>query len=597
MTTTDGGPRAAAFGGPRGAAFGGPRGAAFGGPRAAAFGGPRAAAFGGPREAAAGALNAATRRRAIEALSAGELDVLVIGGGITGAGAALDAATRGLSVGLVEARDLAAGTSSASSKLIHGGLRYLEMGDIGLVREALRERELLLSRLAPHLVEPVPFLWPLHGRGWERVYLGAGLVLYDTLGGARSVPRHRHLGKRRALREAPALRGDALVGAVQFHDALEDDARMVAVVARTAAAHGAHVATRVRVTGFKAPGEVEAVDEETGEPLLLRARHIAAAVGAWTDGLRELAGGRSKWRNVHSKGIHIFVPRDRIPMESGVLARTEKSVLFVIPWQGGWLIGDTDTPWSGGPERPVATGADIDYLLAKTNALLAEPLRRDDVYGVTAGLRPLVAEAARSDTTKISRQHVVESPAPGLTTIAGGKYTTYRVMAADLIDAVAGALGFHASSVTRDVPLLGAGPRSTLPVDGPLARYGAAAGELAALIDARPDLAGPLEGASGHLRAEVVHACTHEGALHLEDVLERRTRLALTAPDRGLAAAEPAAALMAGVLGWSAERTRDEVEAYRARVAAARAGEAERDDDAALRAYRAALAERAPVAR
>src|SRR5829696_4867531 len=451
--------------------------------------------------AASGALNAGSRRRAIEAAGGGELDLLVIGGGITGAGAALDAVTRGMRVGLVEAWDLAAGTSSASSKLIHGGLRYLEMGDFGLVREALRERELLLTRLAPHLVAPVPFLWPLKGRGWERAYLGAGLVLYDGIGGARSVPRHRHLSRRGALAAAPALRPDSLVGGVQFHDAAEDDARMVAVVARTAATHGAQIATRVRVTGFRRPGEVEAVDEETGEPLLLRARHVAAAAGAWTDGVRELAGGLSSRRIVPSKGIHVFVARERIPMATGVIARTEKSVLFVIPWEGGWLIGDTDTPWTLGPDRRVATGADVDYLLAKTNALLAEPLRRDDVHGVTAGLRPLVAEAARSDTTRISRKHVVESPAPGLTTIAGGKYTTYRVMAADLVDAVARALGVTAPSVTRDVPLLGAElgrldrgaltARSGLgaaAVDGLVRRYGDGAEELVALVEARPDL-------------------------------------------------------------------------------------------------------------
>src|SRR3954470_9155505 len=521
-----------------------------------------------------GALDPAARQRAIEALTSGDLDVLVIGGGITGAGAALDAATRGLRVGLVEARDLAAGTSSASSKLIHGGLRYLEMGDIGLVREALRERELLLTRTAPHLVAPVPFLWPLRGRGWERAYLGAGLLLYDTIGGARSVPRHRHLRKRRALAEAPALRRDALVGAVRFHDALEDDAHMVAVVARTAAAHGAHIATRVRVTGFSGPGEVEAIDDESGEALTVRARHVAGAAGAWTDELRALAGGRSAYRNVHSKGVHIFVARERISMGTGVLARTEKSVLFVIPWQGGWLIGDTDTPWAHGPGRPVATGADIDYLLAKTNALLAEPLTRADVHRVIAALRPLVAEAARSDPTRISRKHVVESPAPGLTTIAGGKYTTYRVMAADLIDAVAAELGVTAPSVTRDVPLLD--DRA----------------ERAALVAERPELGEPLEGGGGRLRAEVVHACTHEGALHLEDVLERRTRLALTGPDRGLEAAAPAAALMAGALDWDAARARREVDAWHARVEAARAAEAQRDDDRALAAHDEVLADR-----
>ena len=517
-------------------------------------------------------LDADARRRALEAASSGELDLLIVGGGITGAGAALDAATRGLHVALVEARDLAAGTSSASSKLIHGGLRYLEMGDIGLVREALRERELLLTRTASEYVAPVPFLWPLRGRVWERAYLGAGLLLYDTIGGARSVPRHRHLSRRGALRAAPALDPGALIGAVQFHDAAEDDARMVVGVARTAAAHGAHVATRVRVTGFRGPGEVEAVDEESGEPLRLKARHVAGAAGVWTDRLRELAGGVSSKRIVPSKGIHIFVAADRLRMDTGILARTEKSVLFVIPWQGGWLIGDTDTPWRHGPDTPVASGADVDYLLAKTNALLAEPLTREDVHGVIVGLRPLVGDAARSDTTRISRKHVVESPAPGLTTIAGGKYTTYRVMAADLIDAAGRALGGVGPSVTQDVPLVGR------------------AAELAELIAADPALGEPLEGSDR--RVEVIHACRYEGALHLEDVLERRTRIALTAPDRGLAAAEPVAALMAGALGWSPERARDEVERYRARVAAARAGEAERDDESALRAYRAALAER-----
>ena len=505
------------------------------------------------------ALDPAARRRALEALTSGELDVIVVGGGITGAGAALDAATRGLRVGLVEARDLASGTSSTSSKVIHGGLRYLEMGDIRLVREALRERELLLTRIAPHLVRPLPFLWPLRGRAWERAYLGAGLLLYDTIGGARSVPRHRHLGRRQALAVAPGLRSDALVGAVQFHDAAEDDARMVAVVARTAAAHGASIATRVRVTGFRGPGVLDAVDEETHEPLVLKARHVAGAAGPWTDRLVGLAGGTARWRLVPSKGVHVFVAGDRIQAETGLLARTERSVLFVVPFQGGWLIGDTDTPWRGAPGEVVASGADVDYLLAKANALLASPLRREDVLGVTAGLRPLVSPGGGADTTRISRRHVVESPADGLTTIAGGKYTTYRVMAADLVDAAARAIGVRAPSVTRDVPLLAD------------------------------------RGAPGDLAAATAFACTHEAALHVEDVLERRTRLALTTPDRGVGAAPAVAAVMADLLGWSPGRTRREVEAYTARVAAARAAEATTDDAAAVAAYRAAVAEHATV--
>jgi glycerol-3-phosphate dehydrogenase len=550
-------------------------------------------------------------------MAADGLDLLVVGGGITGAGAALDAAARGLKVGLVEAADLASGTSSKSSKLIHGGLRYLEMGDLALVREGLRERELLLTRLAPHLVRPVPFLWPLRRRGWERIYLGAGLALYDTLGGARSLPRHRHLTRRRTLAEAPALSDEGIVGAVQFYDAAEDDARMVLAVARTAAAHGALVATRARVRGLLRSGEAvtgaEVHDVQTGETVIVPARHVALAVGAWTDELRAMADIDSTTQVRPSKGIHLMVARERIPMSTGVLARTEKSVLFVIPTDAGWLIGDTDTPWTHGPDRPVASGADVDYLLAKVNALLARPLSRDDVHGVFAGLRPLVGSAGESDTTRLSRRHVVETPVPGLTTIAGGKYTTYRVMAADLIDAgTRGFAGVPRSSTAR-VPLVGADGYAeahelradlavragvTVPtMERLLRRYGDRVHELITLVQARPELSEPVQGGDGHLGAEVVYACTHEGALHLEDVLERRTRLAITAADRGVEAAAETAALMAGELGWDAARIEDEVRSWHQRVAAERAAEAEPDDERALAAYHAVLAANHPAAR
>jgi glycerol-3-phosphate dehydrogenase len=561
-----------------------------------------------------GSLNATARRASLEAMAAGGLDLLIVGGGITGVGAALDAASRGLQVGLVEAQDFASGASSKSSKLIHGGLRYLEMGDLGLVREALRERELLLRRLAPHLVSPVPFVWPLRGRGWERAYLGAGLVLYDTIGGARSVPRHRHLTRRRALAENPGLRGEGLVGAVQFYDTAEDDARMVAVLARTAAAHGARMATRARVVELLRSGGAvigaEVRDEEAGQVLSIPARSVALAVGAWTDGVRASSGARFDTQIRPSKGIHIVVARERIPISSGLLARTEKSVLFVIPTDAGWLIGDTDTPWMHSPDRVVASGADVDYVLAKTNEHLVDPLRREDVIGVFAGLRPLVGPVDVADTTSLSRKHVVERPMPGLTTIAGGKYTTYRVMAADLVDAAARDLLDVPESVTDRTPLLGAGRfvacwhrRAELAgrlgvemvvVQRLLRRYGDRVEELVELVAARPELAAPLEGGAGHVAAEVVHACTHEGALHLEDVLERRTRLAITTRDRGERAAPETAALMAGVLGWSAEQTDRAVQDWRRRVAAERAGEAQRDDETALAAYEAALVDAGP---
>ena len=464
-----------------------------------------------------------SRRRALEAAASGELDVLIVGGGITGAGAALDAATRGLRVGLVEARDLAAGTSSASSKLIHGGLRYLEMGDIGLVREALRERELLLTRIAPHLVEPVPFLWPLRGRGWERAYLGAGLA-------ALRQHRRRALGAAPPPPEPPRRAGGGAGAARRTRSS----ARCSSTTrSRTTRGWSPSSPGRPRrtaptspracgSTGFRRPrrgrggrrGDGRAA--RAARPPRRRARSARGPTA-----LRELAGGRSAWRNVHSKGIHVFVAaRPHPDGDRACSPARRRACCSSIPWQGGWLIGDTDTPWSGGADQPVATRrrrrlpARQDQRAARRAAAPRRRPRRD------GGLRPLVAEAARSDTTRISRQHVVESPAPGLTTIAGGKYTTYRVMAADLIDAVGRALGNPTASVTRDVPLLRSGPRRR---------------SSRALIDERPELAEPLEGGGGHLRAEVVHACTHEGALHLEDVLERRTRLALTASDRGLA--------------------------------------------------------------
>jgi glycerol-3-phosphate dehydrogenase len=543
-------------------------------------------------------LDPSFRRRALAGMAEHELDVLVVGGGITGVGAALDATTRGLRVGLIEARDYASGTSSKSSKLIHGGLRYLEMLDFGLVREALRERELLLTRLAPHLVKPVPFLWPLTHRGWERLYLGAGLALYDRLGGARSVPSTKHLSHDGVARIAPGLRPGAFVGGMLFYDAQEDDARLVAYVARTAALHGALLATRVAATGFLRAGQrvvgVTAHDDEAGVDLEIRARHVLSATGVWTDELRALAGVGSGTRIRPSKGIHLVVPNDRIQMETGVLMRTEKSVLFIIPWGPHWIIGDTDTAWDLDPANPTATGADIEYLLEKANGILLEPLVRADVEGVFAGLRPLVGSSEHEDTTRLSRAHTVESPLPGLTTIAGGKYTTYRVMAEHLVDAGTRGLPHVPSSITAQTPIVGAAgyharwnQRAALVASMGLAlarverlldRYGDRVDDLAELIRGRPELAAPLEGAHEYIGAEVVYACTHEGALRLEDVLARRTRISFETRDRGVACAPEVTRLMAGVLGWDAARSSSEIAAWRGRVAAELEAEQLSDD-------------------
>jgi glycerol-3-phosphate dehydrogenase len=533
-----------------------------------------------------------------------ELDVLVVGGGVTGCGVALDAVTRGLATGLLEQRDLASGTSSRSSKLIHGGLRYLEMYDFGLVREALAERGLLLTRLAPHLVRPVPFLYPLSSQ-LERAYVGAGLALYDALAAVgpypRGVPVHRHLSKRKALRTVPDLRPETLSGAVQYYDAQVDDARHTMMVARTAAEHGAHVATRVKVTGFLREGErvtgVTALDLETGEELEVQARVVVNAAGVWTDDIQQLVGGRGMLHVQASKGIHLVVPRDRIRSGSGMILRTATSVLFIIPWGRHWIIGTTDTAWDLDRAHPAASRTDIDYLLDRVNQVLREPLGHEDVEGVFAGLRPLLAGESEP-TSRISREHTVVTPVSGLVLIAGGKYTTYRVMAKDAVDAAVHSLGGAVpSSITERVPLVGAeGFEARRNQAGRLARdagvhrarvehllgrYGDLVDEVLDLIKQRPELGEALPGAEDYLCAEVVYAATHEGARHLDDVLARRTRVSIETFDRGAGAARPAAELVAGALGWDDARVEEEVDHYLRRLAAERDSQSKATDQEA----------------
>jgi glycerol-3-phosphate dehydrogenase len=403
-------------------------------------------------------LGPGSRATALDAMGAAELDVLVVGGGVTGAGAALDAVSRGLSTALLEQRDFASGTSSRSSKLVHGGLRYLEMFDFGLVHEALEERGLLLTRLAPHLVRPVPFLYPLHHR-WERPYVGAGLLLYDGMARmskyAMGVPRHRHLFRRQVARMAPDLRTDELTGAIRYYDCQVDDARLVMTVARTAAAYGAHVASRTRVTGFLRDGDrvvgVRARDLENDRDLEVRARVVINAAGVWTDEIQEMVGGRGALHVAASKGIHLVVPRDRIRSETGFITKTEKSVLFVIPWGRHWIIGTTDTPWELDLAHPAASRADIDYVLGHVNTLLRTPLDHEDVEGVYAGLRPL-ARGKDEPTSRISARAHGGHAVLGLVMIAGGKLTTYRVMARDAVDAAAESLeGEVGESITDRV--------------------------------------------------------------------------------------------------------------------------------------------------
>ncbi len=557
------------------------------------------------REPDGSRLGPAERTAALGRMGVEEFDVVVVGGGIVGAGVALDAATRGLTVALVEARDFASGTSSRSSKLIHGGLRYLEQRDFELVREALTERGLLLRRIAPHLVRPVPFLFPMTHRVWERAYIGAGVALYDglsiSMGQDRGVPHHRHLTRTQAVRLAPSLRRDAFVGAIQYWDAQVDDARYVITVLRTAARYGAQIASRAQCVGFLREGEritgVKVRDLEGERDLEIRAKQVVNATGVWTDDIQELVGGRGQIHVRASKGVHLVVPGDRIHSSTGVILRTEKSVLFIIPWGRHWIIGTTDTAWDLDKAHPAASRADIDYVLEHVNAVLTVPLTHDDVEGVYAGLRPLLAGESE-ETSKLSREHVVAHPVPGLVVIAGGKYTTYRVMAKDAVDAVAHGLDEKVpESCTDQIALVGGnGFRAVwnarhrlaessglhvVRIEHLLHRYGTLAEDLLALIEERPDLGRPLGGADDYLRAEVVYAATHEGARHLNDVLARRTRISIEAWDRGLGAAREAAELLAAELGWSEEQTEREIEYYEKRVEAERDSQAKEDDQEA----------------
>ena len=534
-----------------------------------------------------GRLDARDRGAVLDRLAGTDFDVLVIGGGVTGAGAALDAASRGLRVALVEARDLASGTSSRSSKLIHGGLRYLEQFDFKLVWEALRERDLLVSKLAPHLVKPVSFLYPLHRKVLERPYVGAGLVLYDALEGTkRPVPHHRHLTVRGALRLAPALKPSGLAGALLYYDAQTDDARYTLTVARTAAAHGALIATRVsarqllrgpdgkQVTGARVH------DEESGRDIDVSAKRVVLCAGVWTDLVHELSGIQAGYKVRMSKGVHVVVPYEAIRADTGIILRTEKSVLFIIPWGQRWIVGTTDTEWTGDRAEPIPTGEDIDYILAQANRALDRPLTRADVIGVYAGLRPLIAADENTPTTKLSREHVVDTPVPGLTSIAGGKFTTYRVMARDVIDAAVADFGrWVPASVTDQLPLLGADglaaasaeaerlaedyglPRAA--VEHLLDRYGTLTEEVLDLTRDDPALARPLADGHPYLGAEVAYAVTHENALHVEDILVRRVRLFIETGACGAEAIEPVTDIMGNLLDWDGARRAAEMQRYR----------------------------------
>jgi glycerol-3-phosphate dehydrogenase len=555
----------------------------------------------GEQGSPASALGPRQREVAWERLGTEQFDVVVIGGGVVGSGSALDAATRGLKVALVEARDFASGTSSRSSKMFHGGLRYLEQLEFGLVREALYERELTLTKLAPHLVKPLPFLFPLTKRLWERPYTAAGIFLYDRLGGAKSVPAQKHLTRAGALRLSPGLKRTSLIGGIRYYDTVVDDARHTMTVARTAAHYGAVVRSSTQVVALLREGDrvtgVRVRDSEDGAITEVRGHVVVNATGVWTDEIQALSKQRGRFQIRASKGVHVVVPRDRIVSDVAIILRTEKSVMLVIPWGSHWIIGTTDTDWNLDLAHPAATKADIDYILQTANTVLATPLTHADIDGVYAGLRPLLAGESE-ETSKLSREHAVAVPAPGLVAIAGGKYTTYRVMAADAVDAAAQFVPARvAPSITEKVSLLGADGYFALVnqaehvaalkglhsyrVRHLLDRYGSLVGDVLELADDNPGLLSPIKEAPSYLKVEAVYAVTAEGALHLEDILARRMRISIEYSHRGVDCAREVAEVVAPAMGWTAADVEREVANYTARVEAEILSQAQPDDASA----------------
>ena len=530
-------------------------------------------------------LDADQHRDALEALATEEFDVLVIGGGVTGVGAALDAASRGLRVALIEAHDLASGTSSRSSKLIHGGLRYLEQYDFRLVREALQERESLVTFLAPHLVKPVAFLYPLHEKLKDRTYVGAGLALYDVLRGfQRALPWHKHLSQKNIAQVAPSLRQDIVTGAIKYFDAQVDDARYTMMVARTAARHGAVIATGVACESLIRDRQrvVGAVvrNLENNQLITVKAGVTVMCAGVWSDELHAKFELKPGYEVRMSKGAHIVLPGSAINSEAGIILKTPVSVLFVIPWEDIWIVGTTDTDYTGDRNVPLANREDVDYILEQANRILEPHIRFEDIIGVYAGLRPLVSRKADASTTKLSREHTVDRPAPGFVSIAGGKYTTYRVMAEDVIDLAVKELKEGVSkSITAKLPIVGADGYTALAqqvtlissetglaesaITHLLNRYGSLISEILELIDHDSSLAEPLSNDLPYLRAEIHYAASHEGARSVDDVVSRRTRISFESRENGSELLEEISKIIAPILGWNRVKRIQSIENYR----------------------------------
>ena len=528
------------------------------------------------------ALSPTYRARSINEMKTGEFDLLVVGGGVNGVGIALDGASRGLKVALVEADDFASGTSSRSSKLIHGGLRYLEQYDFRLVREALHERELMITALAPHLVHPVSFLYPLKEKFIEKTYVGAGMALYDALRGfKRALPWHKHISQKELSEIAPSLRLDLVKGGFRYFDAQVDDARHTMMIARTAAKYGAVIATRTRCLTLTKDGKritgARILDLKENSEFEVKAKVVVMAAGVWTDELYKAFDVKPGYSVRTSKGAHIVVPGDAIHSETGVILKTEHSVLFIIPWSGKWIVGTTDTDYKDDLSDPVASKEDVDYIIQQANRVLEPKLDPSQVLGVFAGLRPLVSQEGASETADLSREHVVDHPVPGFVTIAGGKYTTYRIMAEDAVDeAVLDLKRIVPDSSTESLAIVGADGYSALKnqtkqlsetyglsqeiIRHLLNRYGSLISEV--LTEAPKEYLEKLTPDSNYLKAEVWYAATYEGALSVTDILCRRTRLNFESADQGRSLVDEVARIISGPLGWNDSEIENSKEEY-----------------------------------
>jgi glycerol-3-phosphate dehydrogenase len=542
------------------------------------------------------ALGTFDRNDNLARLGAGRYDLLVVGGGITGAGVALDAAARGLRTALVERHDFASGTSSRSSKLVHGGLRYLQNGDVRLVYEALHERQRLL-RNAPHLVKVLPFLIPVFtGKGGiipKQVAraLGSAMWMYDLTGGLRIGKVHRRLKADAARAHMPTL-DDRLAWAYLYYDAQTDDARLTLAVARTAAVDfGATVVNHAAVTALRKDGGrvVGAVVDTGAGEIEVDARVVVNATGVWADDVRQLDEGIHPRSIRPAKGIHITVPWDKIRNDIAAVVPVPKDrrSIFVVPWPGAdgtvggegsvTYIGTTDTDYDGDVDEPQCTPDDVAYLLDAINRSVREPLGPDDVLATWAGLRPLVSDAGSSRTADLSRRHRVTTSEGGMVTVTGGKLTTYREMAEDTVDAAVAVIAAAGDplprragrSRTRRLALRGAeGWEEARAADSHLAeRYGGEFGVLTAMVAADPALGEPLVPGLPYRRVEGLYAARYEMATTLDDVLSRRTRARLRARDATAAAAPAVAELVGAELGWSAEEQARQVADYQAAAA------------------------------